>query len=143
MLDFAIVNYKSLDHTADLCIRVYGESLENLMVNAGKAIMDLITDTKTVKNSKEMPIKIRGETDEELLVKWLQEILYIHQVKKMVFNNFKVRLKNRKLATGKAFGEIIDRERHELYLDIKAVTYHNLKITRRKDKFRVDITLDI
>lgn len=143
MLNLAIVNYKILDHTADLCIRVYGDSLENLLINAGKAMMDLITNREIVRNSKEITINIHAETEEELLVKWLQEILYIHEVKKMVFKNFKVQLKNKRLATCKAYGEIIDKERHELYSEIKAVTYHNLKITHSKDKFRVDIIFDI
>ncbi len=143
MLDLAFVNYEILNHTADLCIRVYGDSLENLLVNAGKAMMDLITNRKIVRNSEEIPIKIHGETDEELLVNWLQEILYNHEVKKMVFKDFKVQLINKTFAKGKAYGETIDKERHELYSDIKAVTYHNLKIVTGKDKLRVDIVFDI
>jgi SHS2 domain-containing protein len=137
------MNYEILDHTADVCIRVYGKSFEELLTNAACAMMELIVERDKIEPSKEIKIGARGETREELLVRWLQEILYTHQVKKMVFKDFDVRLLNETEIEGKAFGERIDPEKHELSADIKAVTYHDLKIESLNDRLKVEIIFDI
>ena len=143
MLDLTRLKYKIIDHTADVCVRVSGNSLEEIFVGSSKAMMAIITDVEKVNPSVEISIKADGENYEELLVKWLQEILYLHEVKKMVFKDFKIKIENGTRAVGKAYGEKIDVDRHEFYSNIKAVTYHNLKIISSKDKYRVDIVFDI
>ena len=143
MLDLTGLKHKLIDHTADICVRVFGNSLEEIFVGSSKAMMEIITDVEKVNPSKEILIKAQGENYEELLVKWLQEILYVHEVKKMVFKDFEIKIENGTKAVGKAYGEKIDVDRHEFYSNIKAVTYHNLKIISSKDKYRVDIVFDI
>jgi len=137
------MNYEILDHTADVRIRVYGKSLAQLLKNAACAMMELITEREKIKASKQIEIKAEGGTKEELLVHWLGEILYLHQTKKMVFRDFELNITNESRVKGKAFGEKIDLNKHELYSDIKAVTYHNLKIEPLNDKLKVDIVFDI
>ena len=137
------MNYEILDHTADACIRVYGKSFDELLENAAMAMMELITDREKINPSQEIEIEVRGETKEELLVHWLQEILFLHEVKKMVFKDFRLNLISETHAKGKAIGEKIDIDKHELSFDIKAVTYHNLKIEPINDKLKVDIVFDV
>lgn len=143
MLDLTTLKYKILDHTADICVRVFGNTLEEIFIGSAKAMMEVITDIERVNPSKEVSITAQGENYEELLVKWLQEILYVHEVKKMVFKDFEVKIENTTRAVGKAYGEKIAVDRHEFYSIIKAVTHHNLKIISSKDKYRVDIVFDI
>lgn len=137
------MDYEILDHTADVCVRVYGKSLDELLKNAAYAMMDLITDRERVIPSQKIEIKAEGETKEELLVHWLGEILYLHQAQKMVFRDFEVNIISETQVRGKAFGEKVDLERHELSSDIKAVTYHNLKIEPLDNGLKVDIVFDI
>jgi SHS2 domain-containing protein len=137
------MDYEILDHTADVCIRVYGKSFDELFENSARAMMDLITDRETIQPSQEIEIEVHGETMEELLVHLLQEILYLHEVKKMLFKDFKLNLTGEAHAKGKALGEEIDVDKHDLRLDIKAVTYHNLKIEPINDKLKVDIVFDV
>ncbi len=137
------MNYEILDHTADVCVRVYGKSFDELVKNAALAMMDLITDREKIKSFKQIKIRAEGRTREELLVHCLEEILYLHQTKKMVFRDFEVNMVGETIIRGKAFGEQIDLEKHELFSDIKAVTYHNLKIETLNDKLKTDIVFDI
>ena len=137
------MDYEILDHTADVCIRVFGKSLDELFENAARAMMELITDREKINPSQEIEIEVRGETKEELLVHWLQEILFLHEVKKMVFKDFRLNLISETHAKGKVIGEKIDIDKHELSFDIKAVTYHNLKIEPINDKLKVDIVFDV
>ena len=137
------MDYEIINHTADVCLRVYGKSLDELFENAARAMMELITDREKINPSQEIEIEVRGETKEELLVHWLQEILFLHEVKKMVFKDFRLNLISETHAKGKAIGEKIDINKHELSFDIKAVTYHNLKIEPINDKLKVDIVFDV
>ncbi len=143
MLDLRKLKYKIIDHTADVCVRVSGKSLEDIFIGSARAMMEVITDVNKVKTSREVSITAYGENYEELLVNWLQEILYLHEVEKMVFKDFEIKLENATGAVGKAYGEKIDLGRHEFFSNIKAVTYHNLKIISSRDKYRVDIVFDI
>ena len=143
MLELTRLKHKIIDHTADICVRVFGNSIEEIFIGSAKAMMEVITDVKKVIPSDEVSITAHGENWEELLVKWLQEILYVHEVEKMVFKDFKIKIENATRAVGKAYGEKIDIDRHEFFSIIKAVTYHNLKIISSKDKYRVDIVFDI
>ncbi|MGH7807926.1 MAG: archease [Thermodesulfobacteriota bacterium] len=135
--------YEILDHTADVCVRVYGKSFNELIKNAAYAMMDLVTDREKIKTSKQIEIRAEGQTKEELLVHWLQEILFLHQTKKMVFRDFEVNMISKTTIKGKALGEQIDLEKHELFSDIKAVTYHNLKVESLDDRLKVEIVFDI
>ena len=137
------MDYEIINHTADVCLRVYGKSLDELFENAARAMMELITDREKINPSQEIEIEVRGETKEELLVHWLQEILFLHEVKKIVFKDFRLNLISETHAKGKAIGEKIDINKHELSFDIKAVTYHNLKIEPINDKLKVDIVFDV
>ena len=137
------MDYEILDHTADVCLRIYGKSFGELFENAARAMMELITDREKINPSQEIEIEVRGETKEELLVHCLQEILFLHEVKKIVFKDFRLNLISETHAKGKAIGEKIDINKHELSFDIKAVTYHNLKMEPINDKLKVDIVFDV
>src|SRR3990172_4544097 len=118
------MDYELLDHTADVCLRIYGKSFGELFENAACAMMELITDREKINPSQEIEIEVHG-------------------VKKMVFKDFRLNLISETHAKGKAIGEKIDIDKHELSFDIKAVTYHNLKIEPINDKLKVDIVFDV
>src|SRR3989337_3835348 len=106
------MDYEILDHTADMCLRIYGKSFDELFENAARAMMELITDRERINPSQEIEIEVRGETKEELLVHWLQEILFLHEVKKMGFKDFRLNLISETNANGQAIGEKIDITKH-------------------------------
>ena len=137
------MTYKVIDHTADVCVRVSAKSLKDLLKNAAKAMMRIITNPEKVKPMKSIKMSVKGDNKEEVLVKWLQEILYKVEVKKMLFKDFEILDINDKYVSGKAYGENIDLKRHDLLHQIKAITHHNLKIKKAKDKLTVDIVFDI
>jgi len=137
------MSYEILEHTADVRVRVYGESFVDLLRNSALAMMALITGIEAVKPEGDVEFEVEGETGEEILVKMLGEILYLHQVRKMVFSDVALELTEGKKLKGRLRGEKIDPERHELELDIKAATYHNLKIQKVNDRFMAEIVFDI
>lgn len=137
------MDYEILEHTADIGVRVWGETFEELLKSAALAMMNLLCDRETVKAVEDTVFEVEGETEEELLIKMLGEILYIYRVRNMVFTGIDLELTGGNKIKGTLTGESYDPERHELELDIKAATYHNLKIQRVNDRFMAEIVFDI
>jgi len=137
------MSFEVLEHTADVGVRVYGENLAELLKNAALALLSLITERESVRPDEEVVFEVEAETGEELLIKMLSEILYIHEVGKMVFSDAEIELTDGRKLRGRLRGEKTDVSRHELLLDIKAATYHNLKIERVNDKLMAEIIFDI
>lgn len=138
--------YELIDHTADLSIKVYGKDLEELLKNCSAAMMDVICDLNTIELKNQYSVSSSGNSEEELLVNLLQELLYLHEVKKLLFCKFEFKIndniKNREVE-GNVWGEEIDFSRHDLLNDIKAVTYSDLKVEHENGKLSVKITFDI
>ncbi len=82
--------FEILDHTADIGLIVYGENLKALFENAGEAFFHLITDLRKVRRRVEKQIDIKGESLDRLMVDWLSELLYLHDVESLLFKGFKV-----------------------------------------------------
>ena len=138
--------YEIIDHTADLSIKVYGKDLEELLKNCSAAMMDMICDLNTIELKNQYSVSSSGNSEEQLLVNLLQELLYLHEVKKLLFCKFEFKIndniKNREVE-GNVWGEEIDFSRHDLLNDIKAVTYSDLKVEHENGKLSVKITFDI
>jgi len=134
-----------IEHLSDIGIRVYAGSLEELFENAALGMFSIMCDLKTVKLVEKRRIEIKESSLksvkiglEDLLVIWLEKLLYTYEVKKMLFSKFYIiRLINtdfRKLIEAEAYGEKIDFKRHELIIAVKAPTYHMLELKTVSDK---------
>jgi len=138
--------YELVDHTADLEIKVYGKDLEELLKNCSAAMMDVICDLNTIELKNQYSVSSSGNSEEQLLVNLLQELLYLHEVKKLLFCKFEFKIndniKNREVE-GFVWGEEINFSRHDLLNDIKAVTYSDLKVEHENGKLSAKITFDI
>lgn len=115
-----------MEHTADAMVEVYGKDLSELFANAAYAMFDQITDVTKVEPKGEVKIVLDGGSREELLVDFLQELLFLHDAEGLVFSEFDVRTDGRHLEA-LARGEMFDAAKHEKRQVVKGVTYHNLE----------------
>lgn len=121
------MRYEEIEHTADVGIRAYGASTDELFANAARGMFSLIADLRKVKKTGEVEVRLAADDLPTLLLKWLSELLYVHETRHVLFAAFDVRVRGTAL-DARAKGEAIDKERHELKLVIKAVTRHRLTI---------------
>lgn len=121
------MRYEEIDHTADVGIRAYGRTVDELFANAAEAMFSLIADLPTVKPVGEVEVRLEAEDLPTLLLRWLSELLYLHETQRLLFSSFEVQVVGTSLE-GRARGEAIDKTRHELKLVIKAVTRHGLTV---------------
>jgi SHS2 domain-containing protein len=124
---YQMMRYEVLEHTADLMVRAHGRTLKECFENAAFAMMDQIVDASAARPLEQVDIEVEGENHEDLLYNFLSEVLFIFDAQRMVLGKFEVTLLPGRLRC-RAWGEPFDRERHEPKQEIKAVTYHELRV---------------
>lgn len=133
--------YRYIDHTADLGIEVYGETLGELFINIGKAIFETqISGRVAIK--KKITIELSSESIEDLFIDWCRELLYHFSVHGFIPQRYEVSIRNTSL-TAQLTGDIFDHNRHTVRMEIKNPTYHNLSLTKTKEQYRATIIFDV
>src|SRR4051794_17194470 len=131
------------EHTADLGLRVRAADLDDLFAEAARALFSaVVEDLGTVVASQRLELRIAGADKEFLLFDWLKTLLYHFDAEHLLFSRFEVRLADGGL-TGKAWGEPLDRARHELSHEVKAITYHGLRVGQTADGWEAEVIVDI
>lgn len=135
--------FEVIDHTADIGIAAYGETLKEAFANAAYALFSLIVDNfESVGDSECREVEITSADGEELLVAWLNELIYIFEVENMLFRRFEIGELNETGLRASCYGEKINPERHKIRMVVKGATYHMLKIGEG-DGFRVQVVFDV
>jgi SHS2 domain-containing protein len=136
-------SFEVLDHTADIGLMIYGKDLKTLFENAGRAFFHLITDLRKVKIRTEREVSLRGESLERLMVDWLTELLYFHDVENLLFKGFEIDTVGEDGLKAVARGEPFEEGVHIIKTQVKAVTYHQIEVRREKGGWRSRIILDL
>jgi SHS2 domain-containing protein len=135
--------FEILDHTADIGLIVYGNNLKALFENAGEAFFHLITDLRKVRRRVERRIHIGGESLDRLMVDWLNELLYLHDVENLLFKGFNVEAVGEDGLMAVVKGEPFQQKIHVIKTGVKAVTYHRIEVRQEKGGWRAQVILDL
>lgn len=127
--------YEYIEHTGDIGIRAYGSTVEELFTNAAQGLLDAIADLSTVDATTPTEIEVSAKSLEELMVSWLDELNFRHEVEEIFFQRVEIgdisEAPYRLVAL--AYGEPIDFAKHVVYTEIKSVTYHQLRVEQTSD----------
>ena len=135
--------YETFDHTADLGLRARAADLNSLFTDAARALTAAFVDNPdTIEHSREESFQIESGSLDYLLFDWLSELLYRYETDQLLFGDFDVRIDGHKLLAI-ARGEPADRERHLLSHEVKAITYHGLKVEQRAGGWLAEVIVDI
>ncbi|MBT4511503.1 MAG: archease [Chloroflexi bacterium] len=134
--------FEIIDHTADVGIIARGESVEEVFINAARGMFSLIIDLDTVVESTSQEITVDAPDQEELLITWLNELLYLFDAENLIFSRFEITYLGQEHLKGIVYGEEVDPDRHNLKSDVKAATYHMIRL-QKQDGFSAHIILDI
>jgi len=106
-------------------------------------MFSLICEPDQVLDSICLEISVSADGHEALLVEWLNELLYLHDSYSMLFSRFLIRKITESTLEARAYGENIDFRRHQLVTDVKAATYHMLKLIRTEDGWMAEVIFDV
>jgi SHS2 domain-containing protein len=135
--------FELFDHTADVGLRIRAADLDALFADAARAMFSVMAgNLDAVRPTEEVRITLAADDLDALLRDWLGELLYTFHVRKLVFSDFTVSVSERGLK-GVARGEPMDAARHQLDVEIKAVTWHGLKVERTGDGWLAEVIVDI
>ncbi len=135
--------YELIDHTADLGIKVHGDSLKELFENAAYSMFDIMAELDKVKVRDWIDVEIEKEKTDELLADWLRDLLYKFNGEGYLLKNFKIREIDEKGLKAKVGGEKLDLSCHPLKKEIKAVTYHQLEVKKTNKGWEAQVIFDI
>jgi len=135
--------FETFDHTADLGLRIRAPDLGTLFEEAAQALFSaIVEDLATVQPAQSVTVELAGEEKEYLLFDWLKELLYHFDVEHLLLGRFEVKINDQGLK-GTAWGEPLDRSRHNLEHEVKAITYHGLRVEPTADGWLAEVIVDI
>ena len=135
--------YTIFPHTADAGIHVEAADIESLFAEAGRGVFSLIlTNPDAVQLTEKRNIRVDGEDLEYLFFDWLCELLFLFEKERLVFGDFDVSFDPRGLQAV-ASGEYVDHDRHHMEHEIKAITYHGLKVQQAAQGWIAEVIVDI
>lgn len=142
--------FEIIDHTADIGIAAYGKDLKEAFSTAAYAMFNIIAELDTVEEHTCYPVEVSASDTKNLLVAWLNELLYFSDVEYMLFKKFEILHLDDTTLKAHVYGEKIDLTRHQMKTPVKAATYHMLELqngamTREKQEYnyRIQVLLDI
>ncbi|XP_052765667.1 protein archease-like [Mya arenaria] len=139
--------YEYLDHTADVQLHAWGDSLKEAFEQVVQAMFNyMTTDFSTVEMTEEQEVEAEGDDMESLLFHFMDEWLFAFcaepyfiarkiEITEMDLENFKIK--------SKGYGEEFDLEKHPQGTEVKAITYSNMQIYDNDKKHEVFVIIDI
>ncbi len=136
------MKYESFEHQADIGIRGFGASCEEAFSNAAAAMYAVMVDLDRVEQRELRTVRVIAEDRELLLVEWLNALLAVSDIERMVFSRFETKIEGSMLS-GRAWGERLDRAKHEPKVEVKGATYHLLKVVEEEGRYVAQCVVDV
>ena len=135
--------YEIFEHTADVGLRVRAAELDELFADAARGLISLlVANPDAVQPVQQRTVRIDGDEYDYLLFDWLSELLYPFETQRLLLSRFEIHVQHDGLSAT-CWGETMDPQRHQMDHEVKAVTYHELKVLRDGQGWLAEVILDI
>ncbi len=138
--------FETFEHKADIGIRGVGKSAEEAFAECAKAMFSVMADLSKIEARQWQELSAEAKDTEALLVEFLNELLYLKDVNESLYSRFDVRITGVAggfALKGRAGGERIDRRKHAVKTEVKAASYHQLRVAREKGKWVAQCVVDV
>jgi SHS2 domain-containing protein len=131
--------WEEVEHTADWALRVWGDDLRDLFVNAARGMLSLMGGQLVGDDLRRTHISLTAPDAETLLVEWLNELIYLTEEKGLFVTQIEVgQIDERALEAEVTGGQATDLTKY-----VKAATYHALAIERTPSGYRTVVVFDV
>jgi len=141
-----MVRYRILPHPADGKFRAFGATLEDAFANAALAEVSFMWDWQSVRAADSHSVEVRGRDREQLLYKFLEEILYLFETKNFLLAevaDLRITEDGGHFRLNAVFRGDEAGGRYEIFGDVKAVTYHEMKIEHGCEGWAAQAVVDL
>lgn len=133
--------------TSDVAFEAWGETLEEMFSSSAKALLrTMVQDPRKVKKRQKVAFRLEHEEVDLLLFSFLQEFIYYKDARRLLLHPVSVKISE----MGGLFhlesvtkGEEIAPLRHQLLVDVKAVTLHRFRVVFERDLWKATVVLDV
>ncbi len=137
------VQYRILEHPADLGIEAWGKNIGEAFENAVLGLISTLVDPVGIDKRETKSLLLSATDYEGILVRLLSEVLYLYDGEGFLTSRADIRRLTPTMLEGQLAGETFDERKHTPKLDVKAITYHQISVQERSDGARVVVFLDI
>ena len=136
--------FEFFDHTADIGVRVYGSSLAEVFQNAAGAMYEALGRLHKPDSNLHKSVELHAESAEDLLHDWLADLLYEIEANHVLYDDFQFHEVTPRHLKATLRGGSIDFARSQTNEEIKAITYHQLRVESQPDgSWRATVIFDV
>jgi tRNA nucleotidyltransferase (CCA-adding enzyme) len=135
-------HWEHFPHEADVGIRGFGATLAEAFEQAALAMSATVCELGVIKAQESITIECEASDRELLFIEWLNALIYQMATRRMLFSRFSVQLDGGQLHA-EAWGEPIDRTRHEPAVEIKGATYTSLRVAQQAGEWVAQTVVDV
>jgi SHS2 domain-containing protein len=139
----APAGYEYFDVAADVGVRSWAPTLADAFAQAALAVMALTIASQDVQAREVREVRAQGDSPESLLVSWINECLYVHEIEAFAVHRVEVTRLTTTLVHGILHGEPIDTDRHRRGTVVKAATYHQVIVSEGPGGAEVRLIVDV
>lgn len=135
--------FEVVEHTADTGIIAYGADMAEAFANAAYGMFSLMADLRQVREETSRYVEAEAGDRESLVVSWLNELLYLFDVERVIFKRFDILEFTGTRLKADVYGEQVEASRHRLRGGVKAATYHMLRVAERTEGCSIRVIFDV
>jgi SHS2 domain-containing protein len=132
-----------IDHTGDAGILLRAENLRQLFERAAWGMFSVLTNVAEIRLVEETRIQVEANDLPALMLAWLSELNYRHVTEHRLFAKFEVSVISDQMVFAEVSGETINPDRHTIFTEIKAVTFHGLRLEKSDNGWEAQIIFDL
>lgn len=139
-------SYSVFDHTADLGLEVRASSRKGLYETAAAALFDIMFEVTGAGDGGgriDLDVAVAAADEEELLVRWLAELLFLYDTRGIVLEEFRISAISDTRIEARVGGRPYDPSVHSLKTEVKAITYHDLSIRGSGESWHARLVIDV
>jgi SHS2 domain-containing protein len=133
---------REIDHSGDVGLEVWGATRAELLENAARGLCGLMTWSR-VERASSRPIEVRAESFSDLVVDWLSAVILASATHAELYAGATVETAGDGVAKGMLHGEVLEPSRHQLRFDVKAATYHDLRVEPTSAGYYARVIFDL
>ena len=137
--------FEVFEHTADIGVHLRSPTVEQLFAEAGRAVAALVLDNPgTIEHRQSVSLEMEAEDIEGLFVDWLSELIYRFEAEHVLFGDFSITVSDdHRQLRAECRGEPVDWNRHAPRYELKAVTYHQLRVAQTPTGWEASVIFDV
>jgi SHS2 domain-containing protein len=138
-----VSDYEYFEVEADVGVRAWGPTLAEAFAQVALGVLALAVAPEGVEARERREVRAQGDSLENLLVGWVNECLYVHEIEGFAVRRVEVTTVTDAVVHGSLHGEPIDPQRHRLGTVVKAATYHRVGVSEAPGRVEATLIVDV